>query len=228
VEPQVAQPGAEAAVESSNFIVAAFQHGGPAMYIIAALGILTIMLVVERFLTLRMLSVDKADFNEHLFGMVLRGDIRQAITYCDSKPSPLTNTLKNGLVQVMNHRPDEEVQVAMDATVLRETPRVEGWSAFLAVFGNVATLTGLVGTIMGMIKSFRGVAAAGAAEKAQMLSKGISEALHCTAFGLIVAIIAILAYGYFQVRIGRLMNDVVESSMSLLNLVVANRDKVKD
>jgi len=198
------------------------------MYIIAALGILTIMLVVERFLTLRMLSVDKADFNEHLFGMVLRGDIRQAITYCDSKPSPLTNTLKNGLVQVMNHRPDEEVQVAMDATVLRETPRVEGWSAFLAVFGNVATLTGLVGTIMGMIKSFRGVAAAGAAEKAQMLSKGISEALHCTAFGLIVAIIAILAYGYFQVRIGRLMNDVVESSMSLLNLVVANRDKVKD
>lgn len=228
MEPQVAQAGAEAAAEHSNFIIAAFQYGGPAMYIIAAIGILTVMLVVERFLTLRMLSVDKADFNEHLFGMVLRGDIRQAITYCDSKPSPLTNTLKNGLVQVMNHRPDEEVQVAMDATVLRETPRVEGWTAFLAVFGNIATLTGLVGTIMGMIKSFRGVAAAGAAEKAQMLSKGISEALHCTAFGLIVAIIAILGYGYFQVRIGRLMNDVVESSMSLLNLVVANRDKVKD
>jgi biopolymer transport protein ExbB len=219
---------AAATAEHSNFIVHAFEVGGPAMYLIAAIGILTLILIVERFLTLRALTVDKADFNEHLFGMVLRGDIRQAITYCDSKPSPLTNTLKAGLVQVLNHRPDEEVQVAMDAAVLRDTPRVEGWSAFLAVFGNVATLVGLVGTIFGMIKSFQGVSKADAATKAQLLSEGISEALHCTAFGLLVAIIAILGYGYFQLRIGRILNEVVESSMSLMNLVVANRDKIKD
>ena len=228
VEPTAATEVVQQNIDSGNFIVTAFISGGPAMYIIAAVGILTIFLIVERFFTLRTLTVDKADFNEHLFGMVLRGDIRQAITYCDSKPTPLTTTLKSGLVQVMNHRPDEEVQVAMDATVLRETPKVEGWASFLGVFGNVATLIGLVGTIMGMIKSFRGVASVGAAEKAQMLSKGISEALHCTAFGLIVAIVAILSYGYFQVRIGRILNEVVESSMSLMNLVVANRDKVKD
>ena len=198
------------------------------MYIIAAVGILTVILILERFFMLRSLTVDKTDFNEHLFGMVLRGDIRQAITYCDSKPSPLTNTLKSGLVQVLNHRPDEEVQVAMDANVLRDTPRIEGWSSFLAVFGNLATLIGLTGTIAGMIKSFQGVAKAGAAEKALLLSEGISEALHCTAFGLIVAIVAIAAYGYFQVRIGRVINDMVESSMSMMNLVVANRDKMKD
>jgi biopolymer transport protein ExbB/TolQ len=129
----------------------------------------------------------------------------------------------------MNHRPDEEVQVAMDATVLRETPKVEGWASFLAVFGNVATLIGLVGTISGMIKSFQGVAVqAGGSQKAELLSQGISEALHCTAFGLIVAILAIVFYGYFQLRISRILNDVVESSMSLMNLVVANRDKVKE
>ncbi len=228
MEPNAVTDAAGQAANHTNFIVNAFIVGGPAMYVIAAVGILTVFLILERFFTLRMLTVDKADFNEHLFGMVLRGDIRQAITYCDSKPSPLTNTLKSGLVQVMNHRPDEEVQVAMDATVLRETPRVEGWASFLAVFGNVATLIGLTGTISGMIKSFQGVAAAGAAEKAQMLSKGISEALHCTAFGLLVAILAIITFGYFQVRIGRILNDVVESSMSLMNLVVANRDKMKE
>lgn len=224
MEPQVAV----AAVDNSNFIVHAFKVGGPAMYVIAAIGILTVILIVERFVTLRALTVNKADFNEHLFGMILRGDVRQAITYCDSKPTPLTTTLKAGLVQVMNHRPDEEVQVAMDASVLRESPRVEGWSSFLAVFGNVATLIGLVGTISGMIKSFQGVAQAGAAEKAALLSEGISEALHCTAFGLIVAILAITMYGYFQLRISRILNDVVESSMSMMNLVVANRDKVKE
>lgn len=228
MEPNAAIDAATQAAEHTNFIVHAFQSGGNAMYIIAAIGILTVILILERFITLRMLTVDKADFNEHLFGMVLRGDIRQAITYCDSRPAPLTNTLKQGLVQVLNHRPDEEVQVAMDAAVLRETPRIEGWSSFLAVFGNVATLVGLTGTIAGMIKSFQGVAAAGAAEKAQLLSQGISEALNCTAFGLIVAIIAIVMYGYFQVRIGRIINDMVESSMTLMNLVVANRDKIKD
>lgn len=224
MEPQTAV----AVTENSNFIVHAFQVGGPAMYVIAAIGILTVILIIERFVTLRALTVNKNDFNEHLFGMILRGDIRQAITYCDSKPTPLTTTLKAGLVQVMNHRPDEEVQVAMDAAVLRDSPRVEGWSSFLAVFGNVATLVGLVGTILGMIKSFQGVALAGAAEKAALLSEGISEALHCTAFGLIVAIIAIVFYGYFQLRISRILNDVVESSMSMMNLVVANRDKVKE
>lgn len=216
--------------ETGNFVVDAFVAGGPAMYLIALIGLLTVILILERFMTLRALTIDKADFNEHLFGMVLRGDIRQAITYCDSKPTPLTSTLKTGLVQVMNHRPDEEIQVAMDAAVLRDTPRIEGWTAFLAVFGNVATLVGLIGTILGMIKSFMSVAKdnIGGAEKSTMLADGISEALHCTAFGLIVAVIAILAYGYFQIRVSRILNEVTESSMSLMNLVVANRDKIKE
>ena len=217
-----------AVAQNQNFIVHAFNAGGTAMYVIAFVGALTLLLIFERFFVLRSLTVDKVDFNEHLFGMVLRGDIRQAITYCDSKPTPLTGALKAGLVQVVNKRPDEEVQVAMDAAVLRDTPKIEGWSAFLAVFGNVATLVGLTGTIYGMIQSFQGVAEKGAAEKAAALSKGISEALHCTLFGLMVAIVAILAYGYFQVRISRILNEVVESSMSLMNLVVANRDKMKE
>ena len=213
---------------SDNFLVHAFQGGGGAMYVILSIGLLTVFLIVKRFMDLSSFSIDKADFNEHLFGMVLRGDVRQAITYCDSKPTPLTNTLKVGLVQVMNHRTDEEVQVAMDAAVLRETPRIEGWTAFLAVFSNVATLVGLTGTIFGMIRSFSAVAQVSGAEKAQELSKGISEALNCTAFGLMVAIIGILSYGYFQVRVSRLLNEMVESSMSLMNLVVANRDKIKE
>ncbi|MCM2282470.1 MAG: MotA/TolQ/ExbB proton channel family protein, partial [Bdellovibrionaceae bacterium] len=199
MEEQTAQLATQ---ETGNFVVDAFQAGGPAMFLIALIGLLTILLILERFMTLRALTIDKADFNEHLFGMVLRGDIRQAITYCDSKPTPLTSTLKSGLIQVMNHRPDEEVQVAMDAAVLRETPRIEGWTAFLAVFGNVSTLVGLIGTILGMIKSFMSVSKdnIGGAEKSTMLADGISEALHCTAFGLIIAVIAILAYGYFQIR----------------------------
>ena len=83
------------------------------------------------------------------------------------------------------------------------------------------------GTIFGLIISFGSIASADQATKAALLSKGISHALNCTAFGLFVAIMSIVAFGYFQIRIGRAINDMLESSMNLMNLVVANRDKIK-
>ncbi len=209
----------------NNFIAKAFCEGGTAMYFIAAVAFLVVALILERTFTLQKLSVDKNAVSGSIFGMVLQGQIQQAIAFCDATPAPLTNTMKAGLVQVMNRRPDEEVQVAMDASVLRESPRLEGWTSFLAVFGNISVLVGLLGTIIGLIKAFGGVAEADAATKAAHLSKGISEALNCTAFGLLVAIIAITAYGFFQIRIGRSNNDMLESTMNLMNHVVSNRDK---
>lgn len=212
----------------TNFVAKSFCQGGSVMYIILIIGLLVLFLTIERLMSLQKLTVDKGNINENLFSMILRGDLKQAIAFCDSRPTPLTNTLKAGLVQVMNKRPDEEVQVAMDASVLRETPRLEGWTSFLAVFGNVSVLVGLLGTIIGLITSFGGVAEADAATKAAQLSMGISEALNCTAFGLLVAIVAIVGYGFFQIRIGRAINDMQESSMTMMNLVVANREKMKD
>lgn len=216
------------AVENMNFIQRAFVEGGFVMYVIAIFFVLTVFLVIERFLKLRSLTVDKKEFTDQIFRMVVAGDLRQAISFCDSRPAPLTNTVKAGLIQAMNRRPDEEVQVAMDAAVMREMPKVEGWTSFLAVFGNLGVLSGLLGTIIGMVGSFRAVAEADAATKAVELSKGISHALNCTAFGLIVAILAILSYGLFQHRIQKTENEVVETSMSLLNLITANREKMKD
>lgn len=228
MEPQQMAQVIDHCAAHTNFIAKAFCEGGLVMYVIGFVGLLVLLLIAERLVSLQRLTIDKSNLNENLFSMILRGDLKQAIAFCDSRPTPLTNTLKAGLVQVLNKRPDEEVQVAMDASVLRESPRLEGWTSFLAVFGNVAVLIGLLGTIFGLITSFGGVAEADAATKAAQLSKGISEALNCTAFGLFVAIISIVAYGFFQIRIGRATNDMLESSMSMMNLVVANRDKMKD
>lgn len=215
-------------VDNMNLVQRAFAEGGFVMYVIAVIAILALIVIVERMMKMKSLVVDKKEFTDQIFRMVVSGDIRQAISYCDARPAPLTNTVKAGLVQAMNKRPDEEVQVAMDAAVMREMPKVEGWVSFLAVFGNIGVLAGLLGTIIGMIGSFRAVAAADPATKALELSKGISHALNCTAFGLMVAIVCIVAYGLFQHRIQKTENEVIETSMSLLNLVVANRDKIKD
>ena len=213
--------------EEASGLWKSFCEGGHVMYLIAFVGFLTLFLILERALTLKKMSIDKDALSDNLFGMILRGDLQQAVAYCDSIPTPLTNTLKAGLVQVLNQRPDEEIQVAMDASVLRETPKIEGWTSFLAVFGNVSVLVGLLGTIIGLIRSFSGVSEADAATKAAMLSKGISEALNCTAFGLLVAIIAIVGYAVFQTLIGKIITEMTESSMNLMNVVVSNREKIE-
>lgn len=211
-----------------NVIQRAFVEGGPVMYIILLIGIASVWIIVKRFMDFGTLLLDRKDFMDNIFGMVIRGDLRQAIAFCDARPAPLSNTVKAGLVQAMNRRPDEEIQVAMDASVLREQPRIEGAAGYLAVTGNIGVLAGLLGTIMGMISSFKAVAAADPATKAEELSKGISHALNCTAFGLLVAIVSIVAYGYLMMRIQKAENEMIESSMSLMNLVAANRDKIKE
>ncbi len=214
--------------ENLNPIVRAFVEGGFVMYVILVIGVLSLILIIERFMALRSLRVDKKEFSDNVFRMIIAGDMRQAISYCDSKSTPLSNTVKAGLVQVMNKRPDEEVQVAMDAAVLREMPKLEGMTSFLAVLGNIAVLAGLLGTILGMIGSFRAVSSADPATKAQLLSQGISHALNCTGFGLMVSIAAIVFYGLFQHMIQKSENEMVETSMSLMNLVASNRDKLRD
>jgi len=217
-----------ATTENMNPIVRAFSEGGAVMYIIAFIAVLTIILVIERFAALKSLRVDKKEFADQIFRMIVSGDIRQAISFCDSRQTPLSNTVKAGLVGALNKRPDEEIQVAMDAAVMREMPKLEGWTSFLAVFGNISVLAGLLGTIIGMIGSFRAVSSADPATKATLLSQGISHALNCTGFGLSVSIVAIIAYGLFQHMIQKAENEMIETSMSLLNLVAANRDKMKD
>jgi len=214
--------------EQMNPILRAFSEGGFVMYVILVIGAVALTLIISRFMALKTLRIDKKEFSDQVFRMILGGDLRQAISYCDSKQAPLSNTVKSGLVQVMNKRPDEEVQVAMDAAVLREMPKLEGLTSFLAVLGNISVLAGLLGTILGMIGSFRAVSTADPATKAQLLSEGISHALNCTGFGLVVAILSILFYGLFQHMIQKSENEMLETSMSLMNLVASNRDKLRD
>jgi len=118
------------------------------------------------------------------------------------------------------------VQAAIDEEALRELPKLERRTGYLAMLGNVAPLLGLLGTITGLIKSFGAVAAADPAEKSAMLAKGISEAMNCTAYGLIVAIPALVAFSIYQGRTQKLSDDINETSVSVLNLIVTNRDKL--
>jgi biopolymer transport protein ExbB len=215
-------------MEKSNFIIKAFSEGGTAMYFIAAVGVLVVLLIIERLANLKNLTVNQSDLDTNFFGKIVSGKLKDAIAYCDSKSTPLTNTLKAGLVQVANGASDEEIQCAMDAQVLEETPRLEGYTGMLAMFANISTLIGLLGTIIGLIRSFGAISEMDAAQKATQLSSGIAEALNCTAFGLTIAIPALAAYAIIQIRVERSTSDMLKNSMKLMNLVVSNREKLKN
>ena len=119
------------------------------------------------------------------------------------------------------------VQAAMDEAMLRESPKIEKRTGYLAMLSNAAMLFGLLGTISGLINCFAAVANVNPADKATILSLGISEAMNCTGFGLIVAIPSLLAFAALQGRTQHMMDDINESTVGLLNLIVANKDKMK-
>ncbi len=205
----------------------AFDAGGVGMYPISVALIFALAIVVERVYVLYFRSsVDKEAFLKGLRRHVYAGDLDKAISYCaGQKRTPLVSVIKAGLIQVP--KGDEEVQAAMDEAALRESPRIEKRTGYLAMISNVATLLGLLGTIIGLIHCFGAVANANPADKATILSQGISEAMYCTAFGLSVAIPALILYSVLQGRTQSMVDDVNESSVSVLNLIVANRDKMK-
>ena len=204
-----------------------YHDGGWMMHpILVALGF-TVVLIVDRIIALYFQTwISKEAFLKGLREHIYRGDLDRAISYCASqKKTPLVSVIKAGLINVPKGEAD--VQAAMDEATLRESPRIEKRTGYLAMLGNVATLLGLLGTIVGLIGAFAAVATASPSDKATILSRSISEAMNCTAFGLITAIPALVAYSVLQGRSQLMLDDINESSVAVLNLIIANRDKMK-
>ena len=203
-----------------------FQDGGWGMYPIVLWSIITIGVIVERALYLFGSSINKEVFLATMQKCILAGDVAKAVKMCSAANAPLARIVQAGLVKV--NRPDEEVQAAMDEAALREVPKIAVRTGYLALLSNLAMLSGLLGTIAGLIKSFGAVGGESVdpSQKARILAEGISEAMNCTAFGLIVAIIGLIGYAVLNGKTQQLEDDINEASVQVLNLVVSNRQKV--
>lgn len=196
------------------------------MYPILILGIISVIITVERFVALYLrINLNKEHFFKNLTAHLLKGDLQGMVTVCDQNPAPLSKVIKTCLIRLLNKGSDADIQAALDEGAVSEVPRIEKRIGFLAVIGNVATLLGLLGTITGLIRSFAAVADADAATKAAELTKGISEAMHCTAFGLIVAVPAVMLYSILQSRAQTLIDDINEISIRTFNFILANRER---
>jgi biopolymer transport protein ExbB len=201
-----------------------FEEGGWGMYPILFWQIIAIGIIIERAIYLYRSSINRDVFLATMQKCILSGDIGRAIKLCSAANAPLARIVKAGLMKV--NRPDHEVQAAMDEAALRENPRIEQRTGYLALLANLAMLSGLLGTVTGLIAAFGAVANADAASRATMLAAGISEAMNCTAFGLLAAIIALIGFAVLNGKTQSIMDDINGATVQVMNLVVNNRSKI--
>lgn len=194
-----------------------FQQGGFWMYPIMATQIVSLALIVERFCALYLSrSTNARKIVEGFEKDIKTGDIEKVIEKAErAGHEPLATLAKVGVQSTMDFGGREELQLKMDEILIEESGRVDKRLGFISMLANVATLLGLLGTIVGLIKSFSAISGASAAEKAKILAEGVGEAMNATAYGLIVAVPALVAFGILQNRANTLSEDLNKAALRL-------------
>jgi biopolymer transport protein ExbB/TolQ len=195
-----------------------FQAGGFFMYPILLVLAVATAIVIERIVV-----VARAGTNgERLWGQIapcIQGRrFDEAARLCTQSSRPLYQVFGGGIRGMRGSFTREDAQGGVDEAMMQVIPRLEARLSYLPNLANVATLLGLLGTIVGLIQAFTAVSMADPAQKATLLAKGISVAMNTTAFGLIVAVPLMLVHGFLQSRTNRVIDTVEEYALRLVNL----------
>lgn len=206
-------------MEMYSSVVGFFQSGGLFMYPIVVVMALGLAIAIERYVYL---TVARAS-NKRIWGKVMpllvEGNYQQAMAVSERSKAALSKILSYGLHRMKSARARDDVEIAMQEGLMEAVPRLEKRTHYIATFANIATLLGLLGTIIGLIQAFTAVATANPAEKADMLSASISVAMNTTAFGLMVAIPLLLIYAVLQTKTTELVDSLEMASVKFLNAV---------
>jgi biopolymer transport protein ExbB len=206
-----------AASEGSMSVLDILIQGGWVMIPIIALSLIAVYLFVERLLTLRQAASDPEAITGQIREYIRSSDIDGAISYCQRKDVPITRILRQGLERL--GRPISEIQDAVSAAGRHETFLLEKRTNLLASIASIAPMLGFFGTVLGMIRAFQDIQSLQGNVNPSVLAGGIWEALITTAAGLLVGIIASLAYNYLLDRIKRLTNDMERSATNFIDLL---------
>ena len=199
------------------------------MYTIALVGAFSLAIAIERlyFVIVRS-NINARKFMDEIRKLVKAGEFKKALALCEAAPNKaLPRVIGAGIRRVAESDVTDfrSIQNSVDEGTLEVIPKLHERTSFLAMLANVSTLLGLMGTIWGLIIAFRSVSAAGidAAEKARMLAAGIGTAMNTTLMGLAVAIPAILLYTFLHNKTSKIIDEIDEHTVKLINLLTGNK-----
>lgn len=205
-------------------VVKFFQDGGVFMYPIACVLAVGLAVAIERFIFLSGAKTsNRRAFEEVLLPLMLKGEFVKAAEKARKGTTAISTMLDIGLTRFNSGRAREEIEYAMEESLMEILPRMEKRTPYLAMLANVATLLGLLGTIIGLIAAFTAVANADPAEKANLLSQSISVAMNTTAFGLMAAIPLLLIHSYLQAKTNEIVDSFEMAGIKVLNLCASSK-----
>ncbi|KPJ81378.1 MAG: flagellar motor protein MotA [Gammaproteobacteria bacterium SG8_30] len=208
-----------------DMIVKFFQDGGAFMYPIAVVAALGIAVAIERYLYLTRTASGNRRVWSEVSPFLAQGDYRKALAATTESGSAIGQILSYGLSRVHTSRRRDDIEKAMEESLMEVLPRLERRTPYLSSFANIATLLGLLGTIIGLIQAFQAVANANPAEKADLLSASISVAMNTTAFGLMVAIPLLLMHSVIQSKTTEIVDSLEMASVKFLNTFAERRQE---
>jgi len=214
-------------MEFFNVIVRFFQEGGVFMYPIVIVLALGLAISIERFLFLSRTSVTNRMVWKKITPFIKAGKFQEAVSITTESKSAIGQILTYGLNRIKTATRRDDIEKAMEESLMEVMPTLEKRTHYLATFANIATLLGLLGTIIGLINAFTAVASANPAEKADLLSASISVAMNTTAFGLIVAIPLLLLHTLLQSKTTNIVDSLEMAAVKFLNTVDERRTVAK-
>ena len=196
-----------------------FKEGGPFMVVNLVTSAVAIAIIAERIIALAFkLNLNAGPFMEQVQKLVLSGNVDRAVKLCGAAPNAaLSKVIRAGLTRA--NRGEQEVARALEEAVLEVTPSLGKRIGALWSLANVAALVGLIGTIIGLIGTFKSLEAASPEMKQVMLSRGISEAMNNTAFGLSIAVTCIVAHLMLSSKSKSMIEDIEYNALRLENLL---------
>ncbi len=207
-------------MEILTTIIEFFNNGGHFMHPIALVLALAIAISIERFIFLSKALRDNRRFWARVWPLLNAGKMSEAEDLIANSKFAVAHIMSCGFEQVRIDSRRSDVEIATEDGLMALLPAIERRTHYLATFSNAATLLGLLGTVLGLIGAFGALGNADPVEKANLLSAGISEAMSCTAFGLMVAIPSLFAHAYLQSQAGELV-DTLESACSRFVTVIS-------
>ncbi len=201
-------------------LVQFFQSGGPFMYAILVVLALGLAIAIERLWVISATSAKTNRVWRRLTPMLRANDYAKALRMLEDESTPLSTVLQYGMAKLRTNAKREAVESAMEEGIMEVMPHLEQRTHYLATLANIATLMGLLGTIIGLIQAFTAVASADPAEKADLLSASISVAMNTTAFGLCAAIPMILIHSILATKTTKLVDTIEMATVKCLNLLI--------